>query len=147
MKFEQFSQGNSLLHELDCRAKLISAAVLVVVLALSQSLYTATSGLVLGLILVGIARLGFRDVHLRLLLVNGFVAFLWVTLPLTYPGSVLASLGPVNLSSQGVLLAALITLKANGIVLLLIALVSTSSSRVPRASRSEVPESWFPSRP
>ena len=127
MTLEQFSRGDSVLHELDCRAKLVSATVLVVVLALSQNFYTAASGLILGLILVGVARLGFRDVLLRLLLVNGFVAFLWITLPLTYPGSPIASIGPVSLSSEGVLLAALITLKANTIVLLLIALVSTSS--------------------
>ena len=122
MIFEQFSQGNSLLHRLDCRAKLVSVAALVLVLALSQSLYTAASGLILGVLLTRAARLELRAVLLRMLMVNGFVGFLWVTLPLTYPGSPLVLVGPVAISSEGVLLATLITLKANGIFLLLMAL-------------------------
>ncbi len=58
---------------------------------------------------------------------NGFVAFLWVTLPLTYPGVSLFSFGPVSLSREGAVLASLITIKTNGAVLVLIGLLATSS--------------------
>ncbi len=127
MMFEQFSQGTSLLHRSDVRIKIVSVLVLVPVLALSRSPWTVLAGLALGLVLVSAARLDARHLVRRLLVVNGFVLFLWLTLPLTYPGQTLATLGPLAISGPGVALALLITLKANSIVLLLIALLATST--------------------
>ncbi len=127
MMFEQFSQGTSLLHRGDVRIKIVSALTLVPVLALSRSPWIVLAGLVFGLVLVATARLDARSLLGRLLVVNGFVLFLWLTLPLTYPGRPIAALGPLVISGPGVALATLITLKANGIVLLLIALLATST--------------------
>jgi len=125
--FEQFSQGNSLLHATDTRVKLISAMALTLVLALTRSYQVALSGLVLAALLVLAARLNFKSVLLRLLVVNGFTLFLWLTLPLTYPGQAVASLGSLAISGEGIQMALLITLKTNGIVLLCIALLATST--------------------
>lgn len=127
MKLEQFSLGSSLLHRLDTRVKIISASSLVLILALCDNFPPAAVGLILGLGLVSSARLPIKVVLTRLLMVNGFVAFLWLTLPLTYPGDPLFHLGPFTIHYQGVLLAALITLKTNSIVLLLMALLGTSA--------------------
>ncbi len=127
MNFEQFSYGSSFLHQLDTRAKFVSCLILVMILALSRTFAAAASGLLLGLLLVLLARLPIRMVVKRLLLVNAFVGFLWVTLPLSYPGDILFSLGPLSISLQGLLLAGLISLKANGVFLLIMALIATSS--------------------
>lgn len=127
MNFEQFSSGSSFLHQLDTRAKLVSCFVLVMILALSRTFAAAAFGLLLGLMLVLLARLPARKVAKRLLLVNAFVGFLWVTLPLSYPGDTLFYLGPLPISLQGLLLAGLISLKANAVFLLIMALIATSS--------------------
>lgn len=127
MNFEAFSTSTSVLHRLDARVKLLAGLALVIVIALSKTFATAGAGLILSLLLVRAARLDRKLVVRRLLLVNGFVLFLWFTLPLTYPGTPVLTLGPVELSRQGINLAALITIKTNATVLVLIALVATSS--------------------
>lgn len=127
MKFERFSQGASLLHRRDARVKLVSALLLALAISASRSFPPALTGLAVGLGLVLLARLEARPVLLRLLVVNGFIGFLWITLPLTYPGRPWLLLGTVALSSEGIALAALITVKANAIIMLLMALLATST--------------------
>lgn len=63
----------------------------------------------------------------RILLVNGFTLFLWITLPLTYGGAHFHHLGPFTVSQEGIHLAARITLKTNTIILTIIALLTTST--------------------
>jgi cobalt/nickel transport system permease protein len=127
MNFETFSTSSSFLHRLDARVKLLAGLALVVVIALCRTFPTAGAGLVLALLLVVVASLNLKMVSKRLLLVNGFVLFLWFTLPLTYPGATAFALGPLEFSREGILMAALITVKTNATVLVLIALVATSS--------------------
>jgi len=127
MIFEQFSQGDSLLHGTDTRVKIIGAMALTLVVALCQTLHTGLAGLLVGLSLLLLTRLGLGQVLRRLIVVNGFIAFLWFTLPVTYPGEIVAGFGPINISNQGVELATLITIKANGIILFFITLLATST--------------------
>jgi cobalt/nickel transport system permease protein len=61
------------------------------------------------------------------MVVNGFILFLWLFLPFTYPGRTLFSLGPLHATSEGVRYALLITIKSNVIILACIALLATSS--------------------
>jgi cobalt/nickel transport system permease protein len=127
MTFESFSQGDSPLHRADARIKLIATALLTLIIALCQGFATAAGGLGLGVILLLAARLPLGLIGRRLLLVNGFIGFLWLTLPLTYPGETLFTLGPLTVSRAGVLLAGLITLKTNAIIMIFISLLATSS--------------------
>jgi len=127
MTFETFSTGSSILHRLDVRTKLLAALLLIGVLAVSTSFPAAAGGLATGAALVLGAGLDRQAVIKRLLLVNGFVLFLWITLPLSYPGTPLFSFGPVPLSREGILLALLITIKTNGAVLIMVALIATST--------------------
>ncbi len=126
MIFESFSDGNSLLHRADTRFKIISAFSLIIVLAIANSFIAAVAGFLLGFVLVIIADLKFRHVFWRLIIVNSFIALLWLSLPLTYPGDSLF-VGPVRLSYQGLELVSLITIKSNAIVLILISLLATST--------------------
>ncbi len=127
MTFESFCRGNSQLHRADARIKLVATLALTLVIALCQSFYTAAAGLGLGLGLILLARLPLGMIFRRLLVVNGFIGFLWLTLPLTYPGAAAFSLGPLHVSRAGLLLAGLITLKTNAIILIFISLLATSS--------------------
>ncbi|MCW5200516.1 cobalt ECF transporter T component CbiQ [Desulfobulbus sp. F4] len=127
MTFEQFSSGSSLLHRADARVKLVSAGLLSLVLALSQNLRTAFAGLLLALLLTAAARLSLARVLRRLLIVNGFNGLFWLFLPLTYGGKALQVAGGISLSKAGLLLAALITVKANAAILIFISLLATST--------------------
>jgi cobalt/nickel transport system permease protein len=65
-------------------------------------------------------------VLLRLALVNGFILFLWLFLPFTYPGEALYTIGPLTVHKEGVWYALLITLKSNAILMAAIVLLGTS---------------------
>lgn len=123
---ERFAQGNSLLHRRDPKAKIIAAVALVSVSATSNSFVVAVVSLILGVTLFYLTNLPVRLVLKRMIAINTFTLFLWLTLPLTYGGREFTAMGPLSLSNEGLQLAALITLKTNAIILAIIALLGTS---------------------
>ncbi len=127
MQFEQFSQGTSFLHRADPRGKIISTAMLSLIIALCHNFRTAIVGLLIGIALVIGARLQTSTVLRRLLIVNSFNLLLWLMLPLTYGGAPMVDFFGIPLSQPGLALAALITIKANAIILFFISLLATST--------------------
>jgi cobalt/nickel transport system permease protein len=126
MTFEQFSQGDSLLHRTDPRVKIIGALVLGLVVALCRSFDTALAGLAIALLLTAAARLSPLRVARRLAVVNSFNLLLWALLPLTYGRAPMIDLMGLHASLPGILLAALVTVKSNAILLFFISLPATS---------------------
>ena len=126
MMDERFAQGNSLLHRRDPKAKIIAAVAFVSVAATSNSFIVAFVSLFLGVTLFFLTHLPVRLVLKRMIAINTFTLFLWLTLPLTYGGRELTTMGPLSLSAERLQLAALITLKTNAIILAIIALLGTS---------------------
>jgi cobalt/nickel transport system permease protein len=124
---ETFCIGASLIHRMDPRLKLTVAALYSSVIALMSSLETLALSLGFSLILTCLARLNLRELIRRLILINGFAALFWLILPLTYPGDTLFTVGPVEFSKDGILMALRITLKTNAIMLGFLALISTAS--------------------
>jgi cobalt/nickel transport system permease protein len=122
---ELFSEGSSLIHRLDPRGKLVVAALFAVLVAVAKSFPPVLAGLALAVAWLALARLPWQKVLVRLLVVNSFIFFLWLVLPLTHPGDPVWQLGPLVATRQGVALTALITLKSNVIVIGLIALIAT----------------------
>ena len=122
---ELFSEGTSLVHRLDPRGKIVVAGFFTVLIAVSKSYVTTLAGLALALICLALARLPLKKVVTRLLAVNSFIFFLWLVLPLTYPGDALWQFGPLTVTRQGLIFTGLITLKSNAIIIALIALVAT----------------------
>lgn len=122
---EPFSEGASLAHRLDPRGKIVVAALFAVLMAVSKSYAATLAGLALALLWLVLARLPVKQVIARLLVVNSFIFFLWLVLPLTYPGDAVWRLGPLTATRQGLLFTGLITLKSNAIIIGLIALIAT----------------------
>ncbi|MFO7760631.1 MAG: cobalt ECF transporter T component CbiQ [Thermodesulfobacteriota bacterium] len=125
---EIFSRGDSLLHRLDPRIKVVAAFSLTVVIALSQTFPAAFMALFIASCLLVAGRLKFSAVLKRVLAVNTFIAVLWFTLPLTYNGEAIWHWGSLEISLQGVKLAALLTVKANSLIIILITLLATSKT-------------------
>ncbi len=122
---EPFAVGDSALHRLDPRIRLVSAAGYSCVVAVCRELPALAAALVLSVALITMARLRIGEVFKRLLVVNGLVLFIWAVIPFTFPGEALFRLGPFVAAREGVDLAAQITLKSNAIVLAFMALVAT----------------------
>ncbi len=124
---EKFAYGDSFLHRLDPRSKILAATFFAITVALLDAFAALYVSLAFSVILLILASLPFWEVCKRLLLVNGFTLFLWITLPLTYGGTQYFELGGLELSRQGIWLAAVITIKTNTIVAAIIALLATST--------------------
>jgi len=122
---EPFAEGASAAHRLDPRAKVVVAALFAALLAVAQTYAVVLAGLALALIWLVLARLPLKKVVARLLVVNSFIFFLWLVLPLTYPGQVVWRLGPLAATREGLVYTGLITLKSNAIIIALIALIAT----------------------
>lgn len=122
---EPFSEGTSPAHRLDPRGKVVVAALFAVLLAVAQTYAAVLAGLGLALICLVLARLPWKKVASRLLVVNSFIIFLWLVLPLTYPGEEVWRLGPLSVTREGLIYTGLITVKSNAIIIALIALVAT----------------------
>lgn len=123
---ETFAEGDSCIHRLDPRIKAIVAACFATMTAVADRWPALLAALALSVALVLAARLSVRGVAKRLAVINGFILFLWLVMPFTYPGEALFRLGPLAASREGTGYALLITIKSNAIVLACIALLSTS---------------------
>lgn len=127
MLIESFAQGSSLLHRLDPRGKIFVAMLFSLIVAVAEQFMALLLAFGVALVLSGTANLSLKEVGRRLLLVNIFMVFLWLVLPLTISGPQLFTLGSLGLSAEGMRLAAKITIKSNTIFLGFLSLVATSS--------------------
>jgi len=123
---EQFATGNSFIHNLDPRVKIIAAVSFSVVVAVSDKFLALLPALAVSLLLIALAKLPIKRVFYRLLLVNGLILFLWFVIPFTYKGERLFGIGPLIATKEGILFAAQITVKSNAILLGMIAFLSTT---------------------
>lgn len=124
---EPFAQGNSVIHRIDPRYRIVTAAALTIAIAVAYRFQALTFALLLAVLLVLAARLDFKKVGSRLWVIAGFLALLWVVVPITYTGDLLWQAGPLAISVQGIHLAAQITLKSVAILFIFMALTTTMS--------------------
>jgi cobalt/nickel transport system permease protein len=122
---EPFASGNSFVHQLDPRIRLLSAVTYSIVVALSLNFQVLTAAVLISCVLIMLAQLPPRETIKRVLVVNSFIGLLWLVLPLTFQGPEVLTLGPLKIYIAGIIMAAQITLKSNAILLALIALIAT----------------------
>lgn len=122
---EPFAEGASFIHRLDPRARLLSALAGAVCFAVLQSLAAAGAALTLAIALLFLSAPPWGLVLRRLALVNIFILFMWLTVPLTMPGEALWHWGPLSASREGLALMLLISIKCNAIIMLLLTLLAS----------------------
>jgi cobalt/nickel transport system permease protein len=127
MVAEEFSSGNSLIHDLDPRIKIIVATLFSITVAVADRTEVLLLALLFSACCVILSSIPLLRVMRRLLLVNGFILLLWLLLPFTYPGKTLLSVGPFDATAEGIRYAFTITIKSNTIILACIALLGTTS--------------------
>ncbi len=126
MVAEEFSSGNSPMHDLDPRIKIIVTTLFSTIVAVSDRTEVLLLALLFSACCIILSSLPLIKVMARLALVNGFILLLWVFLPFTYPGKTLFSLGPLEATVEGIRYVLSITIKSNTIVLAAIALLGTT---------------------
>ncbi len=124
---EPFAIGNSCVHNLDPRFRIIIAMLFTFTIALSKGFSVLIASLCVSILLVCLARLHARDVFKRLSVVLGFLLLIWLFLPITYEGEMLYKIGPLVITEPGVILCAQISIKSTAIFLTFMALIATMS--------------------
>ncbi|ACS81258.1 cobalt ECF transporter T component CbiQ [Maridesulfovibrio salexigens] len=122
---EPFAYGNSIIHSMHPGFRLACAFLFSLAGALVTNLAAATSVLAAGIIFAIAARLSLSNLLKRLLIVNFFILFLWIFLPFSRSGEPLFNIGPLTATLEGIIYTAIITLKSNGVILAMTALIST----------------------
>jgi len=120
-----YFSGNTVVHGLDPRPRVVATLVFAVLVALSSHYRVLCSGLGVGVFLAVLSRLPVRPMAKRLLRLNIFMAVLFLLVPTTSPGEAMFRILSVPFSYEGVHFAVGITLKANAIVLAFTALLGT----------------------
>lgn len=122
--------GSGWLEECSPRARLLCTLLLTLGLVLSGSVEQAGGFCLLGLFLAGLGRVAPARIVRTLISINIFMLFIWISLPFTVEGTPLLSLDawlPLQISYEGTKLAALLSVKANGAALFLLALCGSLS--------------------
>jgi cobalt/nickel transport system permease protein len=119
------ADGNSPMHRLDPKIRILVSFFLSTAAALCDNLIIALGYWVIALGLVILARLPLKILVKRLSPLLWFLVMIWIFLPLTFKGISVVEYGGFSISFQGILLSAKITVKSIAILLMFTALVAT----------------------
>jgi cobalt/nickel transport system permease protein len=122
---EKFVTGQSLIHKLDPKIRILSSLVLSISAALCDNLYIATIYLAISIILITMGRLNFIDVMKRLKPLLWFLLMIWIIIPLTFKGETLYQYLWFKVTDAGLLMCYKITIKSITILLIFTALIAT----------------------
>ncbi|MGD8267672.1 MAG: cobalt ECF transporter T component CbiQ [Desulfobacterales bacterium] len=125
MLAEPLAHGDSFIYRIDPRLRVVAAAVFSCTVAVFESFPALTLASAAALALLLCSGLDRPAVGRRLAVVSGFLVLLWLILPLTYEGPVIARMGRFALYREGVALAARISLKSLAIIAVFTALAAT----------------------
>ena len=124
---EFFATGDSFIHKIDPKIRILCASFLSVAAALSQSFYILPGYCAASIILIVMAGLSPAKVAQRLKTVLWFLLMIWVIVPLTFDGQVLYQYHFLKITKPGVELCSMITVKSITILLIFTALIATMS--------------------
>jgi cobalt/nickel transport system permease protein len=125
MSCTTFFDGNTPIHQLDPRARIIVTFLFSVVMALSWRPTVLAIGLLVGIGLALVAQLPCRPLAKRLLRINLFMLVVLLLVPITRPGEPAFTVISIPFSKEGIEWALCLAAKANSIVLVFTALLGT----------------------
>lgn len=125
---EPFANGNSFIHGLDPRIKVVVVTLFSFLVGLSTELIVLSAALGLALFCVGFAGL-FRQKELfsRLYQINKLVILCWLLIPWTFEGDLIDPSYWLPVTWQGVEFSTQLSIRLNAIMLMFTALVATES--------------------
>jgi len=120
----------SLVDQFDPRARVITALIFAMVVVFSKTLWLPFLGLLLAFAFALSAALNIKRTLRRVIAMDMFVLLMIIMLPFTVPGTPLFQVFGFSASQEGFIHAIAIGLKANAVVLTLLALVGTLEASV-----------------
>ncbi len=131
---EPFAYGNTPIHRIDARLKIVFAAVYSVVIAVASGFPALIASIIIALILTLFSKPNTRELIKRLAAVNSMMLLFWVIVPFTFKGDPYISILNLSASEQGIMLCVRIMIKANAIILVFISMAATEpASTIGRA--------------
>ncbi len=112
-------------HAVDPRARILGTAGFAVAVASLEGFVPVLAALAAAILAALASGLAWRTLARRLLMLEGFMVVLLVMLPFTVPGRPLLGIGPLTVGLDGLLLAAVIALKANAVVIAILSQLGT----------------------
>ncbi|MBF0288223.1 MAG: cobalt ECF transporter T component CbiQ [SAR324 cluster bacterium] len=122
---DSFLDGNSIIHNMDPRLRIIIAFIFSFLISISQQLPTLLLGLTVAILISFPVYWSNHRIQKKIIFVNKFILLFWIFLPLTMDGQPIVLLGGLIVSKEGIWLAAILTLKMNVLLLVLTSLVVT----------------------
>lgn len=127
---QTISKPTVFINQLDPRTRVFCGFLLAFTTAISQSLPLLTMFLLLAVGFVLLAKISLKKVLKRIIALESFMIFLLLFLPFTTPGNELFLVFGLSASQEGLMHAVQIIVKANAVVLFLIALVGTMNATI-----------------
>ncbi len=122
---EPFAIGNSGIHLLDPRPRVVIAVLFSTITAVLQQFPPLFLAFALALFLVFRARLNPVIVGKRLTILGLFLTMIWLLVPLTFEGELVTRFWKLNIYLPGIVYSAKITIKSVTILLIFMSLVAT----------------------
>lgn len=119
----QAGPRQTFIHRVDPRVRVVAAALFAVVVCVGDHIPALVSALVVALIVSGISGIGASKMLRRLVSLNVFMLFLLVFLPVSVPGESVFSVDGFHWTREGFYKVGLIALRADAIMVMLIALI------------------------
>ncbi len=122
---EKFASGQSFIHKLDPKTRIVAVLILSFAAALCDIFFVAVLYFIISTVLIIMARLNIKDVIERIKPVFWFLLMIWILIPITFDGQILYQFSWLKISDTGVLLCCKITIKSITILLFFTSLVAT----------------------
>ncbi|MEG3618214.1 cobalt ECF transporter T component CbiQ [Magnetovibrio sp. PR-2] len=123
-----FSHAPNAVRGIDPRARIIGSVVFAVTVVALHQFVALAAAVGASVLVMATARMPIRRTLKRMIAMDSFIIFMLAMLPFTVPGEAMFHVFGFPASWEGFLQAARIALKANAIVLMLMALVGTMES-------------------
>jgi cobalt/nickel transport system permease protein len=124
---EKFASGQSFIHKLDPKTRIVAVLILSFAAALCDNFFVAVLYFIISTVLIIMARLNRKDVIERIKPVFWFLLMIWILLPITFDGHILYQFSWLKISGTGIILCCKITIKSITILLFFTSLVATMS--------------------
>ena len=122
---EKLASGNSFIHKLDPKTRIIAVVILSFATALCDNISVALLYFIVSTVLICMARLKIKDLIQRIKPVFLFLLMIWILLPVTFDGEILYKFYWLEISSSGLILCCKISIKSITILLFFTSLVAT----------------------
>lgn len=125
---EPFAYGRSPIHTTNPCLRIVVAVITTCTVAVIHDTIALSLALCAAMACTALARLPLKPLGMRIGAAFTFVALVWLLVPFTYGGQPIATIGPLQMSREGVQLCLEISLKVAAILLAFISLVATMNT-------------------